>query len=66
MEPIDDLNLPPDELDPGTTRVLTAEGWDEVTYVEPDETWQLLDDGSWVAPDRLTRSWPLAGPEPPG
>lgn len=66
MEPNDDLSLPRDELDPGTTRVLTAEGWEEAAYVDPDDSWQLLDAGSWVAPDGLARSWPLVGPEPPG
>ena len=62
MDP-DDQSLPEDH-EPGTTRTLTSEGWEEALYVEPDDTWRLLDDGSWLSPDERTRSWPLAGPEP--
>lgn len=50
--------------DPGVTRVLTAEGWEEANYIDPDDDWRHLRDGSWASPDGLTRSWPLAGPEP--
>jgi hypothetical protein len=55
-----------DEIDPepGVTRVLTAEGWEAVDFVDPGDDWRLLEDGSWASPDGLTRSWPLAGPEP--
>jgi hypothetical protein len=65
VEPIDDVNVAPDELDPGTTAVLTVDGWEAVPYVDPDDSWALQEDGSWMAPDGLTRSWPLAAPEPP-
>jgi hypothetical protein len=52
------------ELEPGVTRVLTDDGWEESIYVDPAEDWHLVEDGSWESPDRRTRSWPLAGPEP--
>jgi hypothetical protein len=51
--------------EPGVTRVLTEEGWEEAVYIDPGDDWRLLEDGSWASPDRRTRSWPLAGPEPP-
>ena len=54
----------PIDVEPGVTRVLTDEGWEESVYIDPDEDWRLLDDGSWASPDGRTRSWPLAGPEP--
>jgi hypothetical protein len=54
----------PIDVEPGVTRVLTDEGWEESVYIDPDENWRLLDDGSWSSPDGRTRSWPLAGPEP--
>ena len=65
VEPINDVSEPADELDPGTSRVLTAEGWEVVPFVDPEDDWGLQQDGSWLAPDGLTRSWPLGGPEPP-
>jgi hypothetical protein len=57
----------PNTLDPepGVTRVLTEEGWEESLYLEPAEDWRLLDDGSWSSPDGQVRSWPLVGPQPP-
>ena len=66
VEPIDEINWEADDVDPGTTRMLTAEGWQLVEYVDPDDDWALQDDGSWLAPDGITRSWPLVAPEPPG
>jgi len=54
----------PMDLEPGVTRVLTHEGWEDSQYVDPGDDWRLLDDGSWSSPDGRTRSWPLAGPEP--
>jgi hypothetical protein len=64
MDPMkaDDLDLT--EPEPGVTRVLTEEGWEESIYIDPGEDWRLLDDGSWSSPDGHARSWPLAGPEP--
>jgi hypothetical protein len=53
-----------DELEPGTARVLTADGWEKSPYIDPEDSWELLDDGSWMSPDRTARSWPLLGPEP--
>lgn len=55
-----------EDQEPGTTRTLTSEGWEDAPYVEPDDSWRLLDDGSWLSPDEQTRSWRLAGPEPGG
>jgi len=52
------------DAEPGVTRVLTDEGWEESIYIDPEDDWRLLEDGSWASPDRRTRSWPLAGPEP--
>jgi hypothetical protein len=53
------------DLEPGSTRVLSESGWEEVDYVDPAEDWHLLGDGSWESPDGQTRSWPLTGPERP-
>jgi len=64
VEPLDDISLPDAEADRGTTRVLTVEGWEIVPYVDPEDDWELQEDGSWVAPDGITRSWPLVGPDP--
>ena len=50
--------------EPGVTRVLTEEGWEESRYIDPGDGWRLLDDGSWSSPDGHTRSWPAMGPEP--
>jgi hypothetical protein len=52
------------EAEPGTTRVLTSGGWEEAPYIAPGDDWELADDGSWVAPDGLTRTWLLGGAEP--
>jgi hypothetical protein len=65
VDPIAETNQAEEDLEPGTTRVLTADGWELVPYVDPEDTWELRDDGSWLAPDGLTRSWPIAGPDPP-
>ena len=64
--PIDDLHPSLDlaQAEPGVTRVLTEEGWEEALYVDPSDDWSLLADGSWSSPDGRTRSWPLVGPEP--
>jgi len=53
------------DLEPGVTRVLTQDGWEETIYVDPDDDWRPRGDGSWESPDRHTRSWPLAGLEAP-
>jgi hypothetical protein len=51
-----------DAGEPGTTAVLTEEGWQATDYEEPGTDWRLLPDGSWESPDGLTRSFPLDAP----
>lgn len=46
----------------GTTVVLTAEGWEDASYLEPGDDWRPLDDGSYLSPDGTVRTWPLVGP----
>lgn len=46
-----------DEPAEGTTFALTPEGWQSVEYVEPDQTWLPLEDGSFASPDGLLRTW---------
>jgi hypothetical protein len=58
-----DLDVDVEDVEPGVTRVLTDEGWEEAIYIDPGEDWRLQDDGSWASPDGRTRSWPLAAPE---
>lgn len=48
----------------GSTYVLTADGWEVSSYVDPGDGWSLLSDGSWLSPDGTVRTWPLVGPEP--
>jgi hypothetical protein len=45
--------------EPGTTAVLTEEGWQVTDYEAPGEGWTLLADGSWESPDGQTRSFPI-------
>ena len=49
-------------LDPGSTAVLTDEGWQATDYESPGDDWRLLGDGSWESPDGLTRSFPVDAP----
>jgi hypothetical protein len=65
MDPATLEDLQATDSEPGVTRVLTEEGWEESIYVDPGDDWRLLEDGSWASPDGRIRSWPLAGPEPP-
>ena len=56
-----------DELDvqeAGSTFVLGVEGWEAGDYIDPEDDWSLLDDGSYLSPDETVRSWPLVGPGP--
>lgn len=56
-----------DELEaqePGSTYVLTGDGWEVSDYVDPADDWSLQSDGSYLSPDGAVRTWPLAGPEP--
>ena len=48
----------------GSTFVLGAEGWEAGDYIDPEDDWSLLEDGSYLSPDETVRSWPLVGPEP--
>ncbi len=50
--------------DPGSTVALGPEGWESADYIDPDDDWNLLPDGSFLSPDGMLRTWPLAGPEP--
>ena len=62
MEPAEIQDI--DDVERGVTRVLTDEGWDDASYVDPADDWTLLADGSWSSPDGRIRSWPAFGPEP--
>ena len=42
---------------PGTTAVLTAEGWESSEYVEPGDDWLAEPDGSLTSPDGSIRTW---------
>jgi hypothetical protein len=56
-----------DEMDPqadGSTFILGPEGWETAEFIDPEDDWRLLADGSYLSPDGATRSWPLIGPEP--
>jgi hypothetical protein len=46
-----------EEQEPGTTVVLTAEGWEATAYVEPEEDWVVREDGSLESPDGTMRTW---------
>jgi hypothetical protein len=48
----------------GSTFVLGVEGWEASVFVDPEDDWSLLSDGSYLSPDATVRSWPLMGPEP--
>ena len=50
--------------DAGSTFALGREGWEASDYIDPEDDWSLLSDGSFLSPDGLTRTWPAAGPEP--
>jgi hypothetical protein len=46
--------------DPGTTLVLTESGWEHAAYIGPGDDWDRMPDGSYLAPDGLTRTFPLS------
>ncbi|MEK6720706.1 MAG: hypothetical protein AABZ33_08575 [Chloroflexota bacterium] len=48
--------------EPGTSFLLTDEGWQSVAYEPPEHDWELLADGSFRSLDGLTRSFPLDNP----
>jgi hypothetical protein len=52
-----------DELEsevPGRTSVLTVRGWEDSEYIEPDDDWAVLEDGSYLSPTGAIRTWPTA------
>ena len=57
---IDDLG----HEDPGSTKVLTEEGWETADFVAPEADWHLENDGSFMSPDGRTRTWLIVGPAP--
>jgi hypothetical protein len=50
--------------EPGSTYVLTGDGWEVSDYVDPADDWSLQSDGSYLSPDGAVRTWPLAAPSP--
>jgi len=48
----------------GSTFILGAEGWEAADFIDPEDDWRLLSDGSYLSPDGAIRSWPLTGPGP--
>jgi hypothetical protein len=60
VDPADEIEL----QDAGSTFSLGLEGWEASDYTDPEDDWKLLSDGSYLSPDGLTRTWPIAGPEP--
>ena len=61
VEPIATSELE-ETAEPGTTAVLTDEGWQVIDYEEPGTDWRLLGDGSFESPDGRTRSFPVDAP----
>lgn len=51
-----------DLQEPGSTMVLTEEGWQDADFQVPSDDWRALPDGSYESPDGRIRSWPLASP----
>lgn len=55
----------PEEEEPGSSFILTAEGWELTGYIEPGGDWTVRDDGSFESPDgtmRTLTSWTPADP----
>jgi len=54
------LDQPEADPEPGVTRVLAEEGWEESIYIDPEDDWRLLEDGSWASPEvaRGRGRWP--------
>jgi hypothetical protein len=50
--------------DPGSTVALGPEGWEASAYMDPDDDWSLMPDGSYLSSDGMLRTWPHASPEP--
>jgi hypothetical protein len=44
----------------GRTSVLTVRGWEDSEYIEPDDDWVMLEDGSYLSPAGAIRTWPAA------
>ena len=51
-----------EEEEPGTTFVLTPEGWEAAGYIEPGDDWIVQADGSFESPDGTMRTWTPADP----
>lgn len=51
-----------EDEEPGSTFVLTVEGWEVTEYVAPEEDWVVRDDGSFESPDGTMRTWTPADP----
>jgi hypothetical protein len=49
---------------PGTTMVLGDQGWEACDFVEPENDWSRLDNGSYVSPNGRLRTWLLTGSGP--
>ena len=54
-----------EEEEPGSSFVLTAEGWELTGYVEPAGDWIVREDGSFESPDGTMRSWTSWTPADP-
>lgn len=54
---IEALEIGPDEEQPGTTFVLTPQGWEASEYAEPGDDWIMREDGSFESPDGMMRTW---------
>ncbi|HEV8402581.1 MAG TPA: hypothetical protein VGQ31_06060 [Candidatus Limnocylindrales bacterium] len=66
-DPITVADRAEDEIEaqePGSTVALGPEGWEASAYMDPDDDWSLLPDGSYLSRDGTLRTWPLAAPEP--
>lgn len=48
----------------GSTFALGGEGWEATDYVDPEDDWTVMQDGSYLSPDGTCRTWPLAAPAP--
>lgn len=46
-----------EEAPEGATFILTTEGWQPIDFVEPDQNWLALPDGSFESPDGQFRTW---------
>lgn len=59
---IDQLETEREDEEPGSTFVLTPQGWEAFEYTEPGDDWIARDDGSFESPDGTMRTWTPADP----